>query len=97
MNNQEYVFEEIIRYGEYYKLIVCNDSKIFSEKSNKLCSIFGLLKHSTIYPLLLRICYDYKDINKLYNGDASESEIDELKIKEEEFNRILFLFGNYYR
>ncbi len=95
LNNQEHVFEEIIRYGEYYKLIVCNDSKIFSEKSNKLCSIFGLLKHSTIYPLLLRICYDYKDINKLYNGDASKSEIDELKNKEEEFNRILFLFGNY--
>ena len=95
VNNQEKVFEEIIKFGEYYKLIVCNNSKLFGKKSNELCSLFGLLKHSTINPFLLKVCDDFKDIEKLYNGKAKKEEIKKLELREEEFNKILFLFGNY--
>ncbi len=95
INNQEYVFEEITKFGEYYKLIVCNNSKLFGKKSNELCSLFGLLKHSTIYPFLLKVCDDFQEIKKLYNGSILTDEIDNIKLKEEEFNKVLFLFSNY--
>jgi len=95
VNNQEDVFEEIIRYGEYYKLIVCNNSRIYSKKSNELCSLFGLLKHSTIYPFLLNVCDDFKDIQKLYKENLSNEEAEQIRAQEKEFNNILFLFGNY--
>ena len=95
VNNQEDVFEEIIRYGEYYKLIVCNNSRAYSKKSNELCSLFGLLKHSTIYPFLLNVCDDFKDIQKLYKENLSNDEAEQIRAQEKEFNNILFLFGNY--
>lgn len=95
VNNQEYVFEEIVKFGEYYKLIVCNNSKLFGEKSNQLCALFGLLKHSTIYPFLLQVCDDFQGVQKLYRNDVADDEVEAIKSKEEEFNKILFLFGNY--
>ena len=95
VNNSNEVFEEIIKFGEYYKLIVCNNSKIYGEESNKLCKIFEILKHSTIYPFLLKVCDDYKDVQKIYEVSDNKNEIEKLKEKEEEFNNILFLFGNY--
>ena len=95
VNSQEKVFEEIIKFGEYYKLIVCNNSKLFGKKSNELCSLFGLLKHSTINPFLLKVCDDFQDVEKLYNGNINKEEIKKLEVREEDFNKILFLFGNY--
>ena len=95
VNNQESVFEEIIRFGEYYKLIVCNNSTLYGKESNKLCSLFGLLKHSTIYPLLLKVCDDFKNVQNLYRSNLEENEKNKFENEEEEFNKILFLFGNY--
>lgn len=95
VNDQEKVFNEIIEFGEYYKLIVCNDSKLYSRESNRLSSMFVMLKHSTIYPFLLSVCHDFKDIQKLYKEELSEDESIILKTRENEFNNILKLFGNY--
>lgn len=94
-NNPEIVYEEIIKYGEYYKLIVCNNSRLYGNKSNELCALFGLLKHSTIYPFLLKVCDDFNDIQKIYKDNLSCEETELYKNKEKEFNKILFLFSNY--
>ena len=93
----EEIFKEIIRYAKYYKLLVCNDSTDYSEESNELCKMFNLLQHRTIYPFLLSVCKDFDIILNKYD-DEVEVTADELKIieeKEEEFNKILKLFGNY--
>lgn len=94
-NDQDKVFNEIIKYGEYYRLIVCNNSKYYSKKTNNLCSMFGMLKHNTIYPFLLKVCYNFSDVQNLYKFQLSESEIKILKERENEFNKILSLFDNY--
>lgn len=60
INDQDFVFNEIIKYGEYYKLIICNNSKLYGKRSNELCSLFGMLKHNTINPFLLKVCYDFE-------------------------------------
>lgn len=95
VNNQEKVFEEIIKFAEYYKLLVCNNSSNYGKKSNELCSIFVLLKHNTIYPFLLKVCDDYSDVQNIYYNEIKKEELNSLKEKEEEFNSILFLFVNY--
>lgn len=99
VNDKDYVFKEILKYGEYYKLIVCCNSKMYSDKTNQLCQIFTIISHNTIYPFLLRVCDDFKDVQKLYDKETmdllSDNEIDKYKKEEEEFNNILELFNIY--
>lgn len=95
--NIDSVFEDIIKFARYYKLIVCNDSNIYSEKTNNLCKIFGLLRHNTIYSFLMNVCDDFSDITELYkqNSNIDERKKELLKAGEEEFNKIIEFFGNY--
>ena len=97
IDNVEEIFKEILKYAKYYKLLVCNNSKEYSEETNKLCNIFNILKHKTIYPFLLKVCEDFDDIRKKYNDEIllNEEERNLIEIKEKEFNKILKLFGNY--
>jgi uncharacterized protein with ParB-like and HNH nuclease domain len=99
VNDKDYVFKEILRYGEYYKLILCCNSKLYSKKTNQLCRIFTILKHNTIYSFLLRVCDDFKDIQKLYDAETknilTEDEIAKYTKEEIEFNNILELFNVY--
>ena len=41
----EKIFSEIVRYAQYYKLLVLNDSKDYDEETNNLCNIFNILQH----------------------------------------------------
>lgn len=93
----DFVFEDIKKYSEYYKMIMCNNSKLYSKETNNLCGMFSMLEHNTIYPFLLRVCEDFKDITNLYKEDIilSSIEEEELKIRENEFNKIIRLLGNY--
>lgn len=94
INDQDFVFNEIIKYGEYYKLIICNNSKLYGKRSNELCSLFGMLKHNTINPFLLKVCYDFDEVQNLYKNVYLANQV-ELREKENELNNILFLFVNY--
>lgn len=102
----EKIFKEIVRYAQYYKLLVLNDCKDYNSKTNHLCNIFNILQHRTIYPFMLQVCNDYDDIRDLYRVskndigqevkiDLSDDKIQELKKREDEFNNIIELFGNY--
>ncbi len=93
----EKVGEDILKFAKFYKLIVCNNSKLYSPVTNEKCKIFNILRHNTIYSFLMKVCDDYSDIIKLY--DKSETlniEEKELEIeREKEFNEIIDFFGNY--
>ena len=102
----EKIFSEIVRYAQYYKLLVLNNSKEYSEETNELCNIFNVLQHRTIYPFMLQVCSDFDDIRKLYitnensEGQSEKTELTKeeeqyLKNREVEFNSIIELFGNY--
>lgn len=98
----EKIFSEILKFARYYKFLVCNNSTEYSTESNELCKIFHILQHKTIYPFLLHVCEDFDEIRKLHikndeNGEIelSDEEKYRLKKREEEFNNILKLFGNY--
>lgn len=93
----ENIFKEIIRYAKYYKLLVCNDSKNYGKDSNMYCSMFNVLQHRTIYPFLLKVCDDFNIIQSKYDKEntLSEYELKNVEEKENEFNNILKLFGNY--
>ena len=102
----ENIFTEIVRYAQYYKLLVLNDSKDYAEETNNLCNIFNILQHRTIYPFMLKVCNDFDDIRKLHiinkNDDGqdvkvelSNEEKNLLIEREKEFNNIIRLFGNY--
>lgn len=96
-DNIDAVFEDIIKFAEYYKLIVCNDSKNYSKDTNSLCEIFSTIRHNTIYSFLMRICDDYSCITKLYNNNVqlSKKEREIYLVKEKEFNDIIEFLGNY--
>lgn len=91
------VGEDILRYAKYYKLIACNNSKLYNFKTNEKCKIFNILRHNTIYSFLMKICDDFCDVTKLYdkaitlNEEEKEFEIQ----REKEFNEIINFFGNY--
>ena len=102
----EKIFSEIVRYAQYYKLLVLNNSKDYDKVTNQLCNIFNILQHRTIYPFMLKVCNDFDDIRKLHmkskNDVGVEVKIEltkeeelELINKEKEFNNIIRLFGNY--
>ena len=93
----ESIFEELLKYVKYYKLIVCNDSKNYGDLSNGLCKTFNVLQHRTIYPFLLKICDDFEIVLKKYekNQLLDEKELEIINNKEIEFNKILELLGNY--
>ena len=102
----ENIFTEIVRYAQYYKLLVLNNSKDYDEETNNLCNIFNILQHRTIYPFMLKVCYDFDDIRKLHiinkNDDGQDVKIElsneekNLLIeREKEFKNIIRLFGNY--
>lgn len=102
----ENIFTEIVRYAQYYKLLVLNDSKDYDEETNNLCNIFNILQHRTIYPFMLKVCNDFDDIRKLHiinkndegqdvKVELSKEENNLLIEREKEFNNIIKLFGNY--
>lgn len=102
----ENIFTEIVRYAQYYKLLVLNDSKDYDEETNNLCNIFNILQHRTIYPFMLKVCNDFDDIRKLHiinkndegqnvKVELSKEENNLLIEREKEFNNIIRLFGNY--
>lgn len=102
----EKIFSEIVRYAQYYKLLVLNDSKDYDEETNNLCNIFNILQHRTIYPFMLKVCNDFDDIRRLHiiskNDEGQDVKVelsnDEKKLlieREKEFNNIIKLFGNY--
>lgn len=96
-NSIDEVFEDILKFAKYYKLIVCNDSKLYSRKTNDLCKMFGMLRHNTIYSFLLRVCEDFEEITNLYKNNIFLSDLEKntLEERENEFNKIIGLFGNY--
>lgn len=102
----ENIFSEIVRYAQYYKLLVLNDSKDYDEETNNLCNIFNILQHRTIYPFMLKVCNDFDDVRKLHiinkndegqdvKVELSSEEKNLLIEREKEFNNIIRLFGNY--
>lgn len=102
----EKIFSEIVRYAQYYKLLVLNDSRDYNLETNELCNIFNILQHRTIYPFMLKVCNDFDDIRKLHmlnkNDEGQDVKIEltkeeELLLinRENEFNNIIKLFGNY--
>lgn len=92
----EFIFEDILKYASYYKLIVNNDSNEFSGRANDHCKMFNLLQHKTINPFLLRVCEDFKDIKSLHdNSIFSNDEKYKLEQKQIEFEKILEFLGNY--
>lgn len=102
----ENIFSEIVRYAQYYKLLVLNDSKDYDEETNNLCNIFNILQHRTIYPFMLKVCNDFDDVRKLHiinkndegqnvKVELSKEENNLLIEREKEFNNIIRLFGNY--
>lgn len=95
--DKEEIFKEIIKYAKYYKLLVCNDSSDYSAETNKACEMFNILKHNTIYPFLLRVCDDFSDVQNKKEKESLLKDEEKLVLsqREEEFNNILNLFGNY--
>lgn len=93
----EKIGKDILKYAEYYKLIVCNNSKLYGKKTNDEFKIFNELRHHTIDPFMMKVCDDYSDICKLYDKGVTLTE--EEKVYEEkrelEFNEIIRFFGNY--
>ena len=89
--------DDLLKYAEYYKLLVCNDSKYYSSLTQQLCEIFKSIRHNTIYSFLMNVCDDYQDIQKLYKKtiQISQEEKTLLKDKENEFNEIIKFFINY--
>lgn len=74
------IFEELLKYGKYYQLLVCYNNTDYSKKTNQICKDIALLNHNTIYSFLLRICDDQKGM---------------VSFSEEELQKILELFFNY--
>ena len=44
-----------------------------------MCKMFGMLKHNTIYPFLLKVCEDYQDVQRLYTSNLDTQEKECLK------------------
>ncbi len=97
INNIKQIGKDILRYADYYRLIICNNSNLYSNITNKKLAVFKKIRHNTIYPFLMKICDDYSDIQKLYKTDVDLTKIEkkELKKRENEFNLIIDLLENY--
>lgn len=97
INDITKVGEDILRYAKYYKLIVCNNSKLYGKETNESCKIFSILRHNTIYPFLMKVCDDYSDITKLYDKKIflEDDEKEYEGNREKELNNIINFFGNY--
>ncbi len=93
----ERIFEEILKYASYYKLIVCNDSDEYTKNSNNYCEMFNLLQHKTVNPFLLKVCEDFSDIKNLKekSKELTNEEITLLKNRNDEFETILKFLSNY--